>query len=155
MNFVVSFLVLLYCLSFPYNCHGIHCKKGIYNTVSGSGFITPAACPEEKQFCYGVICLYGSWLSPAPSVPCSNLVSSSCQPQDAPLGRFSGGGHSQALLHFLCANLLTGFVNLLAMASPRFQIHGHPMAETVTMLAYALVTSLLFTRFIWPRSDLQ
>uniref|UniRef100_A0A183BJP2 Phosphatidylinositol-glycan biosynthesis class W protein n=1 Tax=Globodera pallida TaxID=36090 RepID=A0A183BJP2_GLOPA len=64
-------------------------------------------------------------------------------PQDAPWGGLVTAVSRNALLHFLCANLLTGLVNLLAMASPHFQIHGYPMAETVTMLAYALATSLL------------
>uniref|UniRef100_A0A183C2V6 Phosphatidylinositol-glycan biosynthesis class W protein n=1 Tax=Globodera pallida TaxID=36090 RepID=A0A183C2V6_GLOPA len=64
-------------------------------------------------------------------------------PQDARWGGLVAAVSRNALLHFLCANLLTGFVNILAMASPNFEIHGHPMAETVTMLAYALATSLL------------
>uniref|UniRef100_A0A183BNB7 Secreted protein n=1 Tax=Globodera pallida TaxID=36090 RepID=A0A183BNB7_GLOPA len=61
MNLVVPFLVLLHCLTFPYNCYGIHCKTGTYNTMGGYGYIAPAACSKEKQFCYGVICSNENW----------------------------------------------------------------------------------------------
>ncbi|KAL3103751.1 hypothetical protein niasHS_001353 [Heterodera schachtii] len=64
-------------------------------------------------------------------------------PQDARRGGLVAAISRNALLHFLCANLMTGFVNLLAMASPHLEIHGHQIGETVAMLTYALLTSLL------------
>uniref|UniRef100_A0A914HD13 GPI-anchored wall transfer protein 1 n=1 Tax=Globodera rostochiensis TaxID=31243 RepID=A0A914HD13_GLORO len=76
-------------------------------------------------------------------------------PLDAALGGLVAAVSRNALLHFLCANLLTGLVNLLAMASPHFEIDGHPMAETVTMLTYALVISLLIYAIHLARTDLN
>ncbi|KAI3412101.1 hypothetical protein GPALN_002143 [Globodera pallida] len=61
MNLVVPFLVLLHSLTFPFNCYGIHCKTGTYNTMGGYAYIAPAACSKEKQFCYGVICSNENW----------------------------------------------------------------------------------------------
>uniref|UniRef100_A0A914IAQ3 Uncharacterized protein n=1 Tax=Globodera rostochiensis TaxID=31243 RepID=A0A914IAQ3_GLORO len=40
---------------------GIHCKTGTYSTMGGVGYMTPKACPDDKQFCYGIICSINNW----------------------------------------------------------------------------------------------